>query len=98
MRGSKQLGGAVVVAILTFCLTSSLHAQISSPSNSASGSAGSPGNNADGSTLLYSYTTTNNGPYVTSGGAANSGYYPFSVNPVYIDYRPSGYGATIISR
>ncbi|PQM53342.1 hypothetical protein C5U48_05610 [Mycolicibacter virginiensis] len=54
--------------------------------------------NADGSTLLYSYTTTNNGPYVTSGGAANSGYYPFSVNPVYIDYRPSGYGATIISR
>ncbi len=54
--------------------------------------------NADGSTLLYSYTTTNNGPYVTSGGAANSGYYPFSVNPVYIDYRPSGFGATIIDR
>ncbi|WP_082109718.1 PecA family PE domain-processing aspartic protease [Mycobacterium sp. UM_Kg1] len=54
---------------------------------------------SDGETLLYSYTTSaGNGPWVTSGGAANSGYYPFSVNPIYIDYRPSGYGMTIINR
>ena len=54
---------------------------------------------ADGETLLYSYTTTaTNGPYIWSDTSMNSGYYPFSQDPIYIDYRPSGFGATVINR
>ena len=53
----------------------------------------------DGHTLLYSYTTNaTNGPLVISGASMNSGYFPFSTNPIYVDYRPSGFGATVISR
>jgi hypothetical protein len=53
---------------------------------------------ADGQTLLYSYTTTTNGPHVVSGDLMNSGYFPFSDNPIYVDYRPSGFGTTIFDR
>ncbi|MGB5796840.1 MAG: PecA family PE domain-processing aspartic protease, partial [Mycolicibacter algericus] len=53
---------------------------------------------ADGQTLLYSYTTTSsNSPWVWSNSSMNSGYFPFSENPIYIDYRPSGFGTTIFS-
>jgi len=53
---------------------------------------------ADGETLLYSFTTTaSNSPHVWNGESMNSGYWPFSDNPVYIDYRPSGFGSTIFS-
>jgi hypothetical protein len=49
---------------------------------------------ADGSTLLYSYTTTAfNTPAVTSDDAMNTGYTPFQHGPVYIGLSdPSGDG------
>ncbi|WP_264068974.1 PecA family PE domain-processing aspartic protease, partial [Mycolicibacter terrae] len=54
---------------------------------------------SDGQTLLYSYTTTStNSPWVWSNTSMNSGYFPFSENPIYIDYRPSGFGSTIFDR
>lgn len=54
---------------------------------------------ADGQTLLYSYTTTaTNGPVIVGSTSMNSGYFPFSENPIYIDYRPSGFGTTVIDR
>ncbi|MFZ0903552.1 MAG: PecA family PE domain-processing aspartic protease, partial [Mycobacterium sp.] len=50
---------------------------------------------SNGETLLYSYTTTaTDGPFVTTGGAANSGYIPFYLGPVYVGEGPSGYGTT----
>jgi hypothetical protein len=40
---------------------------------------------------LYSYTTTaTNTPVVTSGDTMNTGYYPFSQQPIYIDTTGSG--------
>ncbi|RRR40336.1 hypothetical protein EHH44_20555 [Mycolicibacter terrae] len=54
---------------------------------------------ADGEKLLYSFTTTaSNSPYVWSNTSMNSGYFPFSENPIYIDYRPSGFGSTVFDR
>lgn len=50
---------------------------------------------ADGSTLLYSYTTTNvNAPIITFDAAQshqmNTGYTPFHLGPVYISYTTPG--------
>ena len=51
---------------------------------------------SDGSTLLYSYTTTaGNSPTVVSGDQMNTGNEPFALGPVYISYSPSGTGTTI---
>jgi len=51
---------------------------------------------SDGSTLLYSYTTTaGNSPTVVSGDQMNTGNEPFALGPVYISYRPSGDGTTV---
>ncbi|WP_166436923.1 PecA family PE domain-processing aspartic protease [Mycobacterium marinum] len=51
---------------------------------------------SDGSTLLYSYTTTaTNGPTVTSGTSMNTGYLPFGQQAIYISNSPSGVGTTI---
>jgi hypothetical protein len=51
---------------------------------------------SNGETLLYSYTTSgSDGPFVTAGNAANSGYTPFYLGPVYIAESPSGFGTTI---
>ena len=51
---------------------------------------------SDGSTLLYSYTTTaGNSPTVISGDQMNTGNEPFALGPVYISYSPSGDGTTI---
>jgi hypothetical protein len=51
---------------------------------------------SDGSTLLYSYTTTAfNTPAVTSDDALNTGYMPFQRGPVYIGFTDSsGEGTT----
>lgn len=53
---------------------------------------------ADGSTLLYSFTTTSYGsPTVISTGLINTGYYAFQQGPVYINYaynNPYGIGST----
>jgi hypothetical protein len=40
----------------------------------------------DGSTLLYSYTVDGNNPSVITSGSMNTGYYPFTQLPIYIDY------------
>jgi hypothetical protein len=46
---------------------------------------------------LYSYVTTaTNTPTVVSGDSMNTGNIPFSLNPVYISYSPSGTGTTYI--
>jgi hypothetical protein len=46
---------------------------------------------------LYSYTTNaTDSPTVTSGSSMNTGNIPFSLNPVYISYSPTGFGTTII--
>ena len=51
---------------------------------------------SDGSTLLYSYTTTaENSPAVVSGAPMNTGNEPFALVRVYISYSPSGEGTTI---
>ncbi len=50
---------------------------------------------SDGSTLLYSYTTTaSNSPTVVSGDQMNTGNTPFALGPVYVSHSPSGQGAT----
>ncbi|WP_328362147.1 PecA family PE domain-processing aspartic protease [Mycobacterium sp. NBC_00419] len=51
---------------------------------------------ADGSTLLYSYTTTSYGsPTVISTGLINTGYFAFQQGPVYINYAaPDRIGST----
>ncbi|RUP07374.1 MAG: hypothetical protein EKK34_00010 [Mycobacterium sp.] len=49
---------------------------------------------SDGQTLLYSYTVNGNGPGITSGGIMNTGYIPFSQQPVYISYSPTAIGTT----
>ncbi|WP_167096906.1 PecA family PE domain-processing aspartic protease [Mycobacterium sp. DL592] len=51
---------------------------------------------ADGSTLLYSYTTTSYGsPTVISTGLINTGYFAFQQGPVYINYAaPDLIGST----
>ncbi len=59
---------------------------------------------SDGSTLLYSYTTTaSTGPLVTSTpadgyGAFNTGAVPFTLTPVYISNNPGGVGTTIFDQ
>lgn len=51
---------------------------------------------SDGTTLLYSYTTSGtNSPAVTTGNVMNTGFMPFAQQPVYISYGPSGVGATV---
>jgi hypothetical protein len=50
----------------------------------------------DGSTLLYSYTTTaGNTPAVISSDQMNTGNEPFALGPVYISYSPSSVGTTV---
>lgn len=50
----------------------------------------------DGSTLLYSYTTTAaNSPAVISGDQMNTGNEPFALGPVYLSYTPAGDGTTV---
>ena len=52
---------------------------------------------ADGTTLLYSYTTTAlNTPYVVADGdLMNTGYTPFQQGPIYINYAaPNRIGST----
>ncbi len=45
---------------------------------------------------LYSYTVNEtNSPTITSGTMMNTGYFPFSDQPVYISNSPSGQGTTI---
>lgn len=50
----------------------------------------------DGSTLLYSYTTTaENTPKVTTSDEFNTGNAPFQLGPIYLDYsQPDGIGTT----
>ena len=51
----------------------------------------------DTRTPLYSYTATTNGPWVIPSGVLNTGYVPFQQYPIYLSYRPSGFGTTIFS-
>ncbi|OPE45953.1 hypothetical protein BV508_27730, partial [Mycobacterium intermedium] len=49
----------------------------------------------DGATLLYSYTMNgSNNLWVTSGGNMNTGYFPFSQQPIYVSYNPTALGTT----
>jgi hypothetical protein len=50
----------------------------------------SPGGN-----LLYSYNTNTYQPTVISSGLMNTGFLPFSEQPIYISYAPGGVGTTI---
>ena len=53
--------------------------------------------NSDG-TLLYSYTTTErNAPRVFDGGAANTGFTPFILAPIYVGAAPSAFGTTVFT-
>jgi hypothetical protein len=45
--------------------------------------------------LLYSYNTDNYQPTVISSGLMNTGFLPFSEQPIYISYAPGGVGTTI---
>ncbi|MDT5173960.1 MAG: hypothetical protein QOG37_1211, partial [Mycobacterium sp.] len=45
--------------------------------------------------LLYSYNTNNYQPTVISSGLMNTGFLPFSEQPIYISYAPAGVGTTI---
>ena len=52
---------------------------------------------SDGSTLLYTYTTTAfNGPTVIStGGYMNTGYEPFIQQPIYVGYQQTAVGTAV---
>ncbi len=52
---------------------------------------------SDGATLLYSFNTDEYRPTVISSGLMNTGFGPFSVQPVYIDYSPAGIGTTVFN-
>ncbi|MHA7651688.1 PecA family PE domain-processing aspartic protease [Mycobacterium sp. ML4] len=45
--------------------------------------------------LLYSFNTASYQPTVISSGLMNTGYRPFSQQPIYISYSPAGVGTTI---
>ena len=67
-----------------------------------SGSTAWPWCCADGSTLLYSYTTksgTSATPFIDS-GLFNTGNAPYAQNPIYLNYGTdpyTGYGSTDFS-
>ncbi|RFZ40387.1 PE family protein [Mycobacterium marinum] len=44
---------------------------------------------------VYSYNTNNYQPTVISSGLMNTGFLPFWMRPVYIDYSPAGTGTTV---
>jgi hypothetical protein len=50
---------------------------------------------ADGSILLYTYTTEVSQPSVTSGSIINTGNFPFAGQPIYITYSPDGPGTAL---
>lgn len=49
-----------------------------------------------GMTKLYSFNTNDYAPTVISSGLMNTGYLPFSLGPVHVDYNPAGVGTTIL--
>jgi hypothetical protein len=52
-----------------------------------------------GADELYSYTVTAaNAPIVVSGSTMDSGFEPFSLGPISMDYTPAGTGTTIFGR
>ncbi|ORW03583.1 PecA family PE domain-processing aspartic protease [Mycobacterium lacus] len=50
---------------------------------------------AGGTQRLYSFNTNNYQPTVISSGLMNTGFLPFSLQQVYIDYSPGGVGTTV---
>ncbi|WP_373188615.1 PecA family PE domain-processing aspartic protease [Mycobacterium marinum] len=46
---------------------------------------------------VYSYNTNNYQPTVISSGLMNTGFLPFWMRPVYIDYSPAGTGTTVFN-
>jgi hypothetical protein len=50
---------------------------------------------ADGSILLYTYTTEVSQPSVTRGPIINTGNLPFAGQPIFITYSPDGPGTTL---
>ena len=72
------------------------------PSSVIGGSTALPANtniavyaDAGGSDMLYAFNTDSYAPTVISSGLMNTGFLPFALQPVYIDYSPSGVGTTI---
>jgi hypothetical protein len=53
----------------------------------------------NGTEELYSYTVTaGNDPFVVSGSSMDSGFEPFSLGPISMEYTPAGTGTTIFGR
>ncbi|MBY0442754.1 MAG: PecA family PE domain-processing aspartic protease [Mycobacteriaceae bacterium] len=74
------------------------------PSSVIGGSANLPANteimvyaDASGSSMLYGFNTDNYAPTVISLGLMNTGFLPFAMRPMYIDYSPSGVGTLVFS-
>ncbi len=72
------------------------------PSSVIGGSGSLPANttisvydDAQKTHLLYSYNTNDYQPTVISSGLMNTGFKPFSEQPIYISYSPGGVGTTI---
>nr|WP_265338836.1 hypothetical protein [Mycobacterium ulcerans] len=46
---------------------------------------------------VYHYSTNDYQPTVISSGLMNTGFLPFWMQPVYIDYSPAGTGTTVFN-
>ena len=47
--------------------------------------------------LLFQYNTNSYRPAVITGGLMNTGYLPYTQQPIYVDYSPEGQGTLVIN-